>query len=504
MTPVPMSMPLLQRASQVIEARLGLHFPPERFADLERGLGNVAKDLDAANDSQLVVERLLDGQWSTPEHDALTHHLTIGETYFFRERCVFDALREHVLPPLIAARTAGDRRLRVWSAGCCTGEEPYSIAMLLEEMIPGIDQWSVSLTGSDINPAFLKLAEAGVYKEWSFRGTTPALRDRYFSTRANSRYEVLQRVRDRVRFLELNLAGRSFPSVETYTTSLDVILCRNVLMYFTQDRMRAVIARLYDCLADGGWLIVSPTEASHYLFRQFESVVFPGAIFYRKNRAASGHFTMGVRATPGPATRAVSPKTPTSAILDDKQAAKPVARSASSQAALPKPERSPTALERAQLLHRVANLAAAESALAEWMQAHPNDATGWALRAQLAADAGRLDEALAWCGKSLTADKMTASVHHLRASVLHELGRWDDADESLKTALYLDPDYALAWLTRGHLALRRHHRVEARKYLTTALQLLRALPADDVLSSSDGLTAARLAEMAESMLTAAA
>ena len=161
----------LSRLSTIVSAQLGLHFPPHRAADLERGVRGAAHDLGFPS-VEACVESLLSTPLSAPQIDALAQHLTVGETYFFREKNTFDALGKTALPSLIEARR-NEKRLRLWSAGCCTGEEPYSLAILLSRLLPDISTWHITILATDINSRFLQKAGVGVYSNWSFRATPP-------------------------------------------------------------------------------------------------------------------------------------------------------------------------------------------------------------------------------------------------------------------------------------------------------------------------------------------
>ncbi len=274
---------LRAQLSEMIAERMGLHFPPERWADLERGLAGAAKEFDLA-DVAACVEWLLSAALTKAQLEVLASYLTVGETYFFREKKTFDVFAESILPELIHARRAGERRLRIWSAACCTGEEPYSLAILLSQVIPDLADWHVTILATDINERFLKKAAAGVYGEWSFRESPAWFKDRYFRRTADGHYAILPEIKKRVTFAHLNLAEDVFPSLETDTNAMDLIFCRNVLMYFTLPQARKVVEKSAPRAgADEGWLVVSPCESSQVLFSHFAAVNFPGVILYRKS-----------------------------------------------------------------------------------------------------------------------------------------------------------------------------------------------------------------------------
>jgi chemotaxis protein methyltransferase CheR len=185
--------------------------------------------------------------------------LTVHESHFFRSSAQFDALRSEVLPDLIAARSAS-RRLRVWSAGCAGGEEPYSVAILLEQLLPKIADWDVLVLATDLSAAALETAKRGLYRRWSFREVPPEIERRYFEDREGG-LEVVSRIRDRVRFARLNLAADRYPSLLSNTVDMDLVLCRNVLIYFGAAQARRVLGRLGAALAVGGWLVLGQAEA---------------------------------------------------------------------------------------------------------------------------------------------------------------------------------------------------------------------------------------------------
>jgi len=184
---------LLARCDEVITARFGLHFPKKRRSDLERGLVRSASDL-GFDDPDAFISLLLTAQLTKEQSDALVSHLTIGETYFFREKNCFDALRMHILPLLLDSGRGGEKRLRIWCAGCSTGEEPYSVAILLHRMIPDLAKWNVTILATDINPVSLRKGIQGVYSDWSFRETPRWLKDNYFTANAKGRYAISEAI----------------------------------------------------------------------------------------------------------------------------------------------------------------------------------------------------------------------------------------------------------------------------------------------------------------------
>ena len=276
----------LSRLGEFVAARLGLSFPRPRLRDLERGIGSAAAEL-GFEDGAACVEWLLSSPLKRSHIETLAGHLTVGETYFFRDRKIFQTLEEAVLPELIQNRRKDGKRIRIWSAGCSTGEEPYSIAILLSRMIPDLSGWTIPILATDINVGSLRKAAGGLYGRWSFRDVEPRIKEKFFDKKDGGRLEVLPGIRKMVTFSYLNLVEDTYPSLFNNTTAMDIIFCRNVLMYLVPDLAMKVVQNFHRCLSDGGFLIVSPSELSGQMFSQFACLSFPGAMIYRKETNSS-------------------------------------------------------------------------------------------------------------------------------------------------------------------------------------------------------------------------
>ena len=271
----------MARLSDFVATTMGLKYPRARWGDLERQTKLAAKELGFAS-IEPFLQRLLSSPLTQEQIELLASHLTIAETYFWREPLVFEALRSQILPDLIRARENGNKRLRIWSAGCATGEEPYSIAIVLRQLLPQLEDWNITLLATDINPHLLRRAAAGQFGEWSFRNAPARFRKRYFRRSDNGKFEILPKIRKMVTFAYHNLGEDTFPSPVNNTNAMDLVFCRNVLMDFTSERTHLVGEHFYQTLVEGGWLIVAASERSQQVFPQFHSVHFPGAILYRR------------------------------------------------------------------------------------------------------------------------------------------------------------------------------------------------------------------------------
>ena len=445
--------PLLGQLSDFVADRLGLSFPPDRWADLERGILSAAPEFDFTSTGEFT-RWLLSSTLSRSQIEILASHLTVGETYFYRDSKAFKALEERILPELIRAREKSEKRLRIWSAGCCTGEEAYTIAIVVNRVIPVLSEWNLTILATDINPRFLRKASKGLYGEWAFRGCPAWMRDGYFTRMGDGLSRLSPDIMGMVHFAYVNLAEDTYPSLVNGTNAMDIIFCRNVLMYFTWDRMRRVANNFHQALLDGGWLFVSPSEASQVLFRNLIMETGDGTILYRKEDGWS---------------RPVE-------VPPEVEAPAPV--EAPSWGAMPESTR--------------------ETPLPPAPQ--PKVEEPMALLARAYANQGKLAEAREWCGKAIVLDRLDPGLHYLRAMILQEQGQVDEAVVSLNRALYLDQNFALAHFSLGNLARMKGNQKDAVRHFKVALSILGAYTRDEIVPGSEGITAARLREIVESTL----
>lgn len=484
---------LLSRFSEFIASRTALHFPRERWDDLERQAVSAAGEFGFA-DSESFIQWVTSSAVSREQIEILASHLTISETYFWREPQVFNALMEHILPELVRSREASGKLIRIWSAGCSTGEEPYSIAIALQRVIPDLERWKITILATDINPRILRKANAGVYGEWSFRNAPPWLKDNYFLRRNDGKLEILPKIRKMVAFAYLNLAEDIYPSPINNTTAMDIIFCRNVLMYFAPDHIRRAVQGMSRSLTDAGWLIVSASELSQHISSQFSTVNFSGAIVYRKETLGSRPSAMThfqdiphqKESTPSPLKIPADTEPPAlSHLFSDENITEDHELSTVQQTS-DKEELNP--------FGEKADERETEKTIVE--------ETPLPITAMIRAfaDSGNLSEALVLCDKAISLDKLDPRLYYLRAVILQEQDHYGEAVTSLKHALYLDPNHALAYFTLGNLALRRGDINSAKRCFANALELIGACRQEDILPESAGLTAGRLKEILQATI----
>jgi chemotaxis protein methyltransferase CheR len=213
---------------------------------------------------------------SNVEYEALLEGLLTQETSFFRYPSVYEAFEKRVLPELHVKKFwKNPRTLRIWSAGCSTGEEPYSIGITIADSLSFAESWNVEILATDVGRHALKHAQRGVYTGRSVAGVAPERLAAYF-TPVNGGHQVKPRLRKLVTFAQMNLASA------VYVGRMDMIFCMNVLIYFSEERRRALVQRFFDTLEPGGYLFLGHSESISKMPVKFQAIVLNDCILYRK------------------------------------------------------------------------------------------------------------------------------------------------------------------------------------------------------------------------------
>lgn len=482
---------LLAQLSSHVATHMGLYFPPAKWQTLEKAFSSAAGELGFQSPEE-CASWFITAPVSKELVESMAEHLTIGETYFLRENRSFEILTEEIIPEILLKRSGGEQRLRIWSAGCATGEEPYSMAILLHRMSNALKGWTVSILATDINPKALRKAVEGGYTEWSFRNPPPWLKENYFRKSVDGRLNLIPPIKKMVDFSYLNLVEDYYPSLTGDTNAMDVIFCRNVLMYFTPELARKVVERFHRSLVNGGWLIVSPCEASQVMYPQFKAVSFRDAVFYQKQAPGTEPRPM----------RDSAPKlrTPSSIRIVPPLSAKPSSplHMPLSTIAPPIPPEQ-TDFEKALTLYEKGLYPEAEIMLVPLVPPNQKNIRENVLLCRIRANQGKLAESLMLLEQVISADKLNPGLHYLRAMILQEQGDNNQACASLKRALYLDQNLVIAHVALANLALRQGKQSECRKYLENAISILGGYQSDDILPESEGMTAGRLMKVIEAM-----
>ncbi|HVF05103.1 MAG TPA: CheR family methyltransferase [Frankiaceae bacterium] len=433
-----------ERVRALLAASAGLVFDECRRDSLAYSLGERVQACGLTGVDQYLA--LLDRD-KGDELQALLNEVTIQETHFFRNPPQFRALRQHVLPQLIKRAATGSRRLRVWSAGCSTGEEPYSVAMLLRELLPLTDGWDIKVVATDVSTRALAKARAGRYGSRALNAAPPDDVARWF-VKHGDEYVVRPEVRELVEFRHHNLVTE--PSPFGGDEPIDLLLCRNVTIYFSRETTRRLMTQFHDALAEGGYLFLGHSETLWHVNDSFRLVTLGDAFVYRRDAA-------------GDDRRAVLPDRRTGADGyppgGDRRVAKGDRRSPwelltkPRSLPFPRPARNPGA----------AGPVATGGALPAPAVADPVEQVRVALRD------GRYAEAAALAAAAVVADPLRADAYYLHGLALANQGRDAEALAELRKAVYVDPLAGFAhFLLGGVLARLGDAQGAARSYRAAA------------------------------------
>lgn len=246
----------------LLEEQCALRMDEVGIVSLVRAIEKAAAQ--AGMDVPSYAVALQDGRDGGRALQFLVRQVTVGETSFFRHPDDLDWLRNTVLPDIVARREAdGTRTIRIWCAGCSTGEEAYTLAALASAAVPSMMTWTVSVLGTDINDNSLATARRATYGPWSFRGVAPATKEYWFESAGTEAWTPIALVRNSARFEYLNLRDPIYPAVFTGTTGLDLVVCRNVFIYFHPERIIEAVTRMQGGLADHGYMLLGPADLLH-------------------------------------------------------------------------------------------------------------------------------------------------------------------------------------------------------------------------------------------------
>ena len=431
------SDPAFERAAQAIQAHAGLSLESTRCADAESGMRRAMVRAGIA-DIATYAERLAS---SRELLDPLVTELTVGETYFFREPDHFNFIRDEVLPR-VRARRGGQHVVRIWSAGCATGEEAYSLAILMQET--GIRG---HVLATDISQHALRRARDATYRPWALRSLDDDRRRRWFHP-AGEGWRLDARLEQQVTFERHNLARDAYPSLPIGLWDMDLVLCRNVLIYFDRASIARVARGLYETLAEGGWLLTGPSDPPLDGLAPLVPVITKYGVFYRRGEGRQPIALPPVTAPPPVRTGRASDPT----------------------------RRAPARM------------------------ADDDDPTAAVSHLRAVANTRGSAEAVRHARQALKRHRFSVDLHFLYAVLLFDLRRLAEAEGALTRVLYLNRSLAMASYLLGLVRRTRGKTAGARRAFRTARDLARSRPPGEALPLADGESTSALAEAAHAQL----
>lgn len=453
---------------------------------------------------------------STQEWNRLITLLTNNESYFFRDKQQFNLLRNEILPKIIQ-RNQIKKTIRICSAGCSTGQEPYSLAILLQELLPDFQQWNVLILGVDINQIALQEAKKGIYASWSFRGVETQIKQKYFKE-INNQYHLNQEIKKTVNFQQVNLVKDSFPQQNSELKEMDLIICRNVFIYFDSEAIAKAIHKIYHTLQPLGYLITGHTELAGQDLSLFEIQAFADSIVYQRPAENISDKLVQTQIKPTVQSPVINrPSNIKKSVIFSKKLLNKSANlinnveriqqilSVAVEPNLPpsnlnSSKKNREAIEEANQYWQQKQYSLAIQKLHETIANKVDHYEAYQLMAQIYADMGKYDEAKDYCQQALQIDSLTISPYYLLAQIAEETGNRSEAKKILKQIIYLERDFVAAYLDLSQIYRQEGNRQRALKMQQAALDILKKLPPDTQISVRDNLTTSQLIKELETGL----
>lgn len=450
----------LEELATLLLERAGLKIGKDGWYSLRLALS--ARLGDRGSKDARGYVRSLRGRKGEDELRALLPLVTVGKTEFFRDERQFHALSDEVLPRMLERARAEFRPLRIWSAGCATGEEVYSLAIVLKEL--GAAPGEVDVLGTDLNPAAVDRAIAGEFGLRQLGGLSAQRRARFFEPSAAG-FRAKGELRHLVRFMAQNLAGPDEP-VESFGT-FDLILCRNVIIYFDLPTIRRVMDHFFDALRPNGLLFLGYSESLFKVYERFEMVEVAGAFVYGRSREKAP-----VRQEPPPERTAPKPRfaPPPHPARWVAQSDPPLPEMKGVPAAKPSPEE-----RMAEVIQHCegGRFQAAIRGLVAWVSEEPDQLEANLMLGNLHGLEGRLDEARTIFAKVISREPLCVEAHVYAGLAAFQGGKLAESRVELMRALFLEPTLALGHYLLAHVLEREGDAAGARKSYRNAISQIR-------------------------------
>jgi chemotaxis protein methyltransferase CheR len=508
----------IARLRSIVSQRLGLVFDDSHLNHLVEVLRQRVRSTASPN-SATYFSRLTAAGFGNSELSQLANELTVGETYFFRHPDHFRAFTEVALPQRLRERN-NHRPVSILSAGCASGEEPYTLAILACETLGHIPAEEVRITGIDVSPAMLDRAARARYSGWSLRATPTDRRQQYFQNDGRE-YILDGRIRSMVAFERCNLLDDDprFWRPEAF----DIIFFRNVAIYFSPDTLKTVIARLARSLVPGGFLFLGPSENLRNISNEFH-LLHTHETFYYQRRRSEELKPVSARASTTIAEPVAVESPPYVELEQDQSWMEEIHRAAQRISALagnrpdgsrkstttsgisspttPPPIEPAGDLDLARELMRQERFDDAMAALRELPAASAADVDALLLHAVISTNKGRAEEAESICRRILVMDELNAGAHYLLALCREHVGDLPAAAEHDQAAVYLDPAFAAPHVHLGMMTKRKGDLTTAQRELQKALELLEREDAARILLFGGGFSRDALMQLCRAELRA--
>ncbi|WP_413166621.1 CheR family methyltransferase [Capilliphycus salinus ALCB114379] len=508
---------LIQRFAQLISASIGLQIRPQDYPILSQKILTRARELRCSHPQDYYKILTGEAAGSQKEWLQLIPLITTPESYFFRDRGQFKLLQTVILPQLIA-RQQQSKQLHIWSAGCSTGEEPYSLSLLLQKLLPNWKEWKIIILGTDINELALQKARQGVYSPWSFRQVDSEIISQSFLA-LGSGWKINPETRKSVYFMNFNLVQDALFEDSKFR-SFDLILCRNVFVYFEKYQISKVLQKFYRVLKPQGYLITAHAELQGVENNPFKPLIFPESVVYQRSDDLQGLSEVS------PAKSQLKPRdlclvlspvyhqnglnssltcrpenhnilVNSSANLKSQivNSSQQINRGSSSQIS--------AEIEEANQLFQQKKYPEAIQKVNRFLETTSSNFEAYYLLGKIYANLGQYEEATYYCQRAIAVDSLSVLPCYLLLNIAEETNNIEEAKKLAKRIIYLSgvsPSSISAYVKLAFLYQQEQNTNKAKKNYKTALEILQNLPLKAQVEYAENLTVAELKASLNSLI----
>ncbi len=500
----PMDQILIQSFTQLISHQIGLQTRPQDYPGLSQKILTRCRELRFFDPQDYYNLLKSETPASEKEWERLIPLLTTPESYFFRDRGQFKLLQTVILPQLIE-RQKRVKKLRIWSAGCSTGEEPYSLSLLLQKLIPNWEEWNLMVLGTDINELSLQKARSGVYSAWSFRQVDSEVISLSFIP-CTGGWKINPQAQKLVKFLPFNLVKDSLGG-EINVLDFDLILCRNVFVYFEKVSIHKGIQKFYQALKPGGYLMTAHAELQGLEVAPFKAIIFPESVVYQRPliqepnlQTSSSNSKLDI----SDLFFLLSPFQRNTTYPPSSLTSKPHQNLASKEGLIPqknqftslekyqiKPEKISVELQEAKQLYQQKKYNDAIQKVNTFLNKSSPNFDAYYLLGKIYANLGQYQQATQYCQKAIAVDSLSVLPCYILLNIAEETNNIEEAKKFAKRIIYLSgvsPLSISAYVKLASLYEQEKNHKKAIKIYNVALELLHKLPAKAEVEYTDHIT----------------
>lgn len=485
---VPMDNEEYIMFSAILKKKIGIRLEPRKYKHIASRLRRRAK-IKFKSFNQYI--QFLESDDAAAEWEELIDEITVPETYFFRDTNQCHALKDYILNGLINSKQ--DRKLRIWSAGCSTGEEAYTIAIIVAQAIPGFKRWDIQIVGTDINRRSIEKARKGIYSEKSFRGMSREETSNQFFNKKIDGMCVRDSIKSLVRFGVSNLSQDEESIFPNIYSDFDVIVCRNVFIYLEENVVNNILLRFYNSLLPNGHLILGHSEGSFFLKKKFKPIRTNDIFIYERKETAFHEMGVAPPIIRHGQNRQWSMKTEEQVFSNSQKKVTENRQSSmgtppNSHSRFNKKAAGSSNYQKALALYFQKKYSLAEEEIASLLKKDDDNVEGLILASLIRINLGDLKKAITSINKVQEIDEFLPDAHFISGIIHENENNYEEAIRAYKAALFLDEEFFLSYFMLGCLYRKTGKTADSILFFKNALSVIGSKEEEKVRLLAGGFT----------------